>query len=93
VLAVHVPAAEFVVAQVHPIRHERAKELGAFATPPRPTPQKRHSVTIMLPRYRNRSVVQVSELDSVFTWRTFADGAGCHDLCVAANTAAAWFRR
>src|SRR5215471_8551025 len=56
------------VIRIHPIRHDRAKELGAFANP-KGRPRRKNSATgnvaqpIMSPRYRNSSVAQVPGLD------------------------------
>jgi hypothetical protein len=50
------------VIRVHPIRHDRAKELGAFASPRRDAPGGRTPLPAMSPSYRNPSVAQVPEI-------------------------------
>ena len=49
--------------RVHPIRHDRAKELGAFANP-KAAPGGRTPLPGMSPSYRNPSVARVPELDN-----------------------------
>ena len=50
------------VIRVHPIRHDRARELGAFANP-RAAPAARTPPPALSPRYRNPFVARVPELD------------------------------
>ena len=57
------------VIRVHPIRHDRSRELGAFANPkgtapPQELRHRQHRLTIMSPGYRNSFVAQVPELDT-----------------------------
>jgi hypothetical protein len=50
------------VIRIHPIRHDRAKELGAFANP-KGRPAVRTPPPAMSPSYRNSDVARVPELD------------------------------
>ena len=57
------------VIRAHPIRHDRAKEPGAFANPKGPPPpqelrHRQRRLTIMSPRHRNCFVAQVPGLDT-----------------------------
>ena len=49
------------VIRVHPIRHERSRELGAFANP-KAVPAARTQSSAMSASYRNSTVAQVPEL-------------------------------
>ena len=51
------------VIRVHPIRHDRARELGAFANP-KDGPAARTPPPALSPSYRNRPVARVPELDT-----------------------------
>jgi hypothetical protein len=66
------------VIRVHPIRHDRTRELGAFANPQSPPPQElshwQRRLTIMSPGCRNQSVARVPELDK----RRLASLGGTH---------------
>ena len=48
--------------RVHPIRHDRARELGAFANP-KGRPAARTPPPVLSPSYRNPPVARVPELD------------------------------
>jgi len=50
------------VIRVHPIRHDRARELGAFANP-KGRPAARTPPPVLSPSYRNPPVARVPELD------------------------------
>jgi hypothetical protein len=52
------------VIRVHPIRHDRSRELGAFANPQGRAPGARTPPSAMSPSYRNQSVARVPELDT-----------------------------
>jgi hypothetical protein len=52
------------VIRVHPIRHDRAKELGAFANP-KGRPRRKNSAIEMSSSYRNSDVARVPELDTM----------------------------
>jgi hypothetical protein len=70
------------VIRVHPIRHDRSREPGAFANPKRTAPPQNHRrLMIMSPTYRTRSVARVPVLDSAARrrprrTRTAKDGPG-----------------
>jgi hypothetical protein len=51
------------VIRIHPIRHDRARELGAFANP-QGRPAARTPPPAMSPSYRNSDVARVPELDT-----------------------------
>ena len=52
------------IIRVHPIRHDRARELGAFANPKGRPRRKNSAIGNVVSRYRNSPVARVPGLDS-----------------------------
>jgi len=61
------------VIRVHPIRHDRSRELGAFANP-KGRPRRTATHDRLSPTYRNRPVVRVPRLGSRHRMAADRDG-------------------